>query len=304
MVFATDALVIGLRALSFVALFQATGGAIFLALFGSGLGGATVERIRSLTMIAAFTALVLAVLHYVLTPARMAGTFGATFDPSLEALLLQSNAGGAHIVRFVGLALLALTLDRGSRLNKIVGSIGVALALASFALMGHTTIHPQRWLLVLPLLAHVGVAAFWFGALVPLRVLVRTESAERSGAAIARFSALATRLVPIILLCGVILSVTFIRSFAELWTGYGAMVLGKALAFGALLGLASLNKWRFAPRMVRGDAGAVALFRRTVAIEWVLLAAILVATAALTSLYAPEHLDTAFGAGHGVEPVR
>ena len=128
-------------------------------------------------------------LHYVLTPARMAGSFGSTFDPSLESLLLRSSSGGAHIVRVVGLALLALSLDRAGRVNTIGNVAGAALALGSFALMGHTVIHPLRWLLAPLLLVHVGVAALWFGALWPLRLIAIREPAERAGAIVARFSA-------------------------------------------------------------------------------------------------------------------
>ena len=109
MVLATDALVLALRALTFVALFQAAGAALFLALYERELGGSA-ERIRNIARVAALAALCAAVFHYVLTPARMAGDFGSTFDPSLESLLLRSSSGGAHIVRVVGLALLLLSL--------------------------------------------------------------------------------------------------------------------------------------------------------------------------------------------------
>ena len=100
MFLAIDSLVLALRALSFVAIFQAAGSALFVEIFRSGLSPATEERIRTHARIAAVAALCLAVLHYVLTPARMAGDFGSTFDPALESLLLRSNSGsGAHRAR-------------------------------------------------------------------------------------------------------------------------------------------------------------------------------------------------------------
>jgi putative copper export protein len=299
---ATDLLVLSLRALSFVAIFQAAGAVIFLALFGSSIEASTADRIRGVARITAVAALCLAVLHYVLTPARMAGSFGSTFDPSLESLLLRSSSGGAHIMRVVGLALLVLSLDRASRVNTIGGVAGAALALASFALMGHTVIHPLRWLLAPLLLAHVGVVAFWFGALWPLRLVAAVEPAERAGAIVARFSARATWLVPLILVCGALMTVVFVRSFDELLTPYGAMVAGKTLGFGVLLGLASLNKWRYGPRMLVGDREAAAALGRTALVEWGMLAAILIATAVMTALYAPEHLEGSFAPEHGAEP--
>jgi putative copper export protein len=300
--FAIDSLVLALRALSFVAIFQAAGNAMFLELFRSSLSPAVEERLRAHARIAAVAALCLAVLHYVLTPARMAGSLGGTFDPALDALLLESNAGGAHIARVVGLALLVLSVERASRLNSIATAGGVALTIASFALMGHTAIHPLRWALAPLLLVHVAVAAFWFGALWPLHVVASAEPAPIARAVVARFSRVALLYVPLIFVCGGLMAVLLIRSFAELFTPYGAIVLGKTLAFGALMMLAALNKWRYGPRLGGADASAVRSLKRTVVAEWVLLALVLAGTALLTALFAPEHLEGTFGPEHEREP--
>ena len=91
MFFLTDALVIGLRAIGFVALFQAAGASLFLALYEPEIARVPADRLRNIARIAALIALVAAVLHYALTPARMAGDFGSTFDPALESVLLRSN---------------------------------------------------------------------------------------------------------------------------------------------------------------------------------------------------------------------
>jgi len=298
---AADSVVLALRALSFVAIFQAVGNALFLDLFGTRLSAPVEERVRTLARIAAVAALCLAVLHYVLTPARMAGNLGAAFDPSLSELLRESDAGTAHIVRIVGLAVLFLSLDRRTRLNTIAMRAAVALAILSFALMGHTVIHPLRWLLAPLLLVHVGVAAFWFGALWPLHEVAAREPLEQGRATIAEYSRLAIRLVPWVLICGVAIALVFIRSVAELATGYGAMVLGKTGAFGLLMYLAAANRRRYAPGIVTAAADATRGFRRTAVAEWTLLAAVLVATALMTALFAPAHLEGAFGS-HLLEP--
>ncbi len=302
MFFATDALVIGLRAIGFVALFQAAGAALFLALYREHAARPWADELRLVARIAALIALVAAVLHYVLTPARMAGDFGSTFDPALESLLLRSSSGSAHIVRVVGLAILLLSLDRASKLNTWVASSGAALALLSFLLMGHTVIHEQRFLLAPLLLIHVVVAAVWLGALAGLYLAAR-EDGTASGPLVARFSAHATSVVPALFVCGFLMSVVFIRSFGELATPYGAMVLGKSLGFAVLMALAAQNKWRFGPRMLAGDAGAVPALQRTIAWEWGVIAVVLVATAVMTSVYAPEHLEGSFAPEHEVAPA-
>jgi putative copper export protein len=294
---ATDALVIALRAIAFVALFQAAGGAIFLTLYERGLARGSADTLRNVARAAALVALCATVLGYVLTPARMAGSFGSTFDPSLESLLLRSNSGAAHIVRVVGLAVLLLALDRANRLNTWAATAGAALALVSFVLMGHTTIHPQRWALAPLLLVHVGVGAFWVGGLAGLYIAAR-DAGTGAAALVAQFSAHAVRLVPAIFVAGALMAVLLIRSFAELTTPYGAIVLGKAVAFAALMALAARNKWRFGPRLSAGDAGAALGLRRTIVAEWLVIAAVLVATAVLTALFAPEHLEGGFAPEH------
>jgi putative copper export protein len=300
--FLTDALVIGLRAIGFVALFQAAGAPLFLALYEPEIARASADRLRLVARIAALAALVAAVSHYVLTPARMAGDFGSTFDPALESLLLRSSSGSAHIVRVVGLAILLLALDRASRINTWAACLGAGLALLSFALMGHTVIHPQRWLLAPMLLVHVTVAAVWLGALAGLYLAAR-DTGTSSGPVVARFSAHASRAVPAIFVCGFIMSVVLVRSFAELATPYGAMVLSKSLGFAVLMALAAQNKWRFGPRLLAGDARAVPALQRTIAWEWALIAVVLVGTAVMTSLYAPEHLEGSFAPEHEAAPA-
>lgn len=302
MFFATDALVIGLRAIGFVALFQAAGAALFLALYEPHAARVPADKLRDVARIAALIALVAAVLHYVLTPARMAGDFGSTFDPALESLLLQSSSGTAHIVRVVGLAVLLLSLDRSSKLNLWAACGGATLALLSFVLMGHTVIHPQRWILAPLLLVHVAVAAVWLGALAGLYLSAR-ETGVASGILVARFSAHAVLAVPAIFVCGFLMSVLLIRSLDEVFTPYGAMVVGKSLAFAALMALAALNRWRFGPRLLAGDGSAVPALERTVKAEWLLIAAVIAATAVMTSLYAPEHLEGSFAPDHEIAPA-
>ncbi len=267
-------------------------------MFGERLSEPTAERLRNATRGVALAALAIVVLQYVLTPARMAGDFGRTFDPSLESLLLHSSAGTANIARVVGLALVAVSLDRANRMNTLIGSAGAALAVASFALTGHTTIHPLWWLLRPALLVHLAVAAWWFGALWPLRAIAAEEPLERTAAVVARFSALAVRLVPLILVFGLVLAAVLLGALGELFTAYGAMVIGKLAGFAALLWLAAQNRRRFGPRMSAGDRAAVPLFRRTVAIEWVLIAVIIAGTGVMTELTAPENLHAAFGEDH------
>lgn len=301
MFLAADLTVVGLRAVTFIALFLAVGTWIFVALWERDLAPEQGERIRNVARAAAVVALIVTVIHYVLTPARMAGSFGSTFDPSLEALLLQSSSGPASIARVVGLALMVLSLDRATTLNAIGAGIGAALALASFAFGGHTAIHPLWFVLAPLLLVHLTATAFWFGALWPLCSVAAEGQPQRAGVLIDQFTRLAVRIVPLVLLCGLGMAVVFVRSVSELATAYGAMLIAKTVGFGACMALAALNRSRFAPALAAGDARAARSFRRIAAAEWALIVVILIVTAVMTSLFAPEHLEGAFGAGHSNE---
>jgi putative copper resistance protein D len=292
-----DAVVLGLRALAFVAVFQAVGAAIFLWLFARELD-ASAEAIRMLAKTAALVAVVLTALHHVLLPARLAGTFAATLDPSLSDLVLQSNIGPAHAIRLAGLALLAVSLDQPTRLHVIASLIGAGLALLSFALMGHTTIHALRFVLAPLLLVHIASAAFWFGSLWPLRMIAEREPIELAGRVIARFSALAVRSVPLIFVCGAAMTLIFVRSIDALVSGYGAMVALKTLAYAALLSLAAFNRQRLVQQIVAANGAALRLFTGVVRAEWLIIAGVLIATALMTDLFSPEGLHASFSAEH------
>src|SRR5437868_15058571 len=90
------------RSLSFIALFQAAGGAIFIAVFGRELA-TTDAPVRRLGFLSAIAAAGLVSAHYGLEAARMAGEFSGAFDPSLQLLVLDSPMSVAGALRVTGL---------------------------------------------------------------------------------------------------------------------------------------------------------------------------------------------------------
>jgi putative copper export protein len=304
-----DALVLALRALSFTALVQAAGATLFLLLIGErDLDAATLARIRNLARIAAIAALCLVTAHFLLTPGQMAGDIGRSFDASLGSLLLRSNEGIANIVRVVGLSLLFICLDRATRANAIGAGVGAGLALLSFALTGHTSIHPARLVLAPLLLVHLVIAAAWLGALLPLGWVVQSEPAERAAALLERCARVGAKALPVLALCGVVLGAVLIGSWRGVATAYGAFVIGKTLAFCAAAGAAALGTWRGAAQLRRRGPDAApavgsssARLGRAALREWLLVAAIVAGTAIMTSVTSPEHLGSAFGVPHGAD---
>ena len=132
-------------------------------------------------------------------------------------------------------------------------------------------------------------AAFWFGSLIPLHTASARESLSVTGGLIGHFSSVAIRVVPLIFLAGVGMSFVLLPDLSSLGSPYGLFLLAKVAGFTAVLGLAALTKFRLGPAVASGDAASVKLFRRSVAVEIVLIASILVVTAAMTTLHSPEH---------------
>lgn len=280
-----DALSVVLRALSFLALFQAAGIAIFLAFFSRQLEAST-AGIRRVGAIAAWIALPLILAHYALEPARMAGELAGMMNPTYRGMVTESSLSLVLALRLIGLALVLIGLRAQGK--RPLGVLGAAFIAASFTLMGHTTTHANQWLLAAMLLIHLLVVAFWFGALVPLYRISSQESAPVAGRVVEEFSRCAIWLVPGLFVAGVVLAAGILPSVAALSTTYGDLLLTKAGGFSVLMVLATLNKWTYGPLLARGDADAVRGFRLTVAAEYTLIAAVLCVTAAMTTFYSPD----------------
>lgn len=277
------------RACDYLGVLQAAGTALFLLRFGHSLE-ASRWRVRRLGVSAALAAMPAVAACLLLDAARMAGEYRGMLDPELLRLACLSGSGAALLLQFFGLVLIALALRRPDSLpfgRAVLAALGVALALLSFPLTGHTAAHAWRVVLA-PLLAlHVGLAAFWLGSLAPLLLALRRDSLAAASALLRDFSALAGYLVPLLPVAGVAMACVLLPDLAALQRPYGLLLVAKSAGFVLLLGLASLNRWRWLPAL--GAAGTRAALQRSVLAEYVLIAAVLAATATLTTYYSPDH---------------
>ncbi len=283
-----DAIAVVLRALGFVALFQAAGVAIFVAVFAATLA-TTGPVLRRFGMQMAWIAAVLLVAQFALEPVRMAGAWTGIQDASLRSLAVHSSLARASAWKLTGLALVLAGLNSRHRHAARLALLGALVALSGFVLAGHTAVHPLRLWLAPLLLLHLVVLAFWFGALLPLWQITRHESAVVAGRIVARFSARAVMLVPALFVAGLMMAAMLLQDAAALQSRYGSLLLAKICLFALLMGLAALNKWRFGPAIATGDVAAGRSFRAALAAESVLLAAALAVTATLTLFHSPGH---------------
>jgi len=281
-----DAAAVAERSLAWLCVYQAVGVALFTLLFAAQLPSMC-ARARRLGGIAALGGALLVLLQVPLTAARMAGEFAGMRDAILLRLALHASQAAAAAVLLSGLLLLAAGLLL--RRAQPVALLGAALAVCAPTLTGHTSVHPQRLLLAPLLIVHVLIGAFWLGALWPLSLTVRLERAEVAAAVLQRFSKLASWLVPCIALAGLGMAYLLIKDKSVLERPYGLILLAKFAVFALLMGLAALNRWRFTPALAAAaPTAARTALQRSILAEYLLIAAVLVMTATLTTFFSAE----------------
>jgi putative copper export protein len=282
-----DVVSVALRALSFLFLLQATGVVLFIAIFGRRLSNSAAS-IRRLGRWSALIGLVCVAAHYGLEAARLAGDLSGMWDTSLQETVLRSASGAAFAVRMLGLSLVALALRRAGTLALALGILGAVTATASFMLVGHTSVHSQRWFLAPLLLVHLLIVAFWIGALLPLQIASWREAPDTLAKLVHAFSGVAAWLVPGILLAGLGLTIFLVPAIEVFRQPYGLLLLVKVAAFMVLMSLAALNKWRLGPALVRGERYQRLAFQRSLRAEYLLLFAALTVTAVMTTFFSPQ----------------
>lgn len=290
-----DTIALVLNAASFVAVFQASGVAFFIAAFF----GAVPEsgwRIRRLGARAAALGIGLVVLRVLLEPAHLAGAAAGLSDAALHRLVMASDLGTATMLRLAGLVTIVLALGRSTHASATIAVVGAVLACLSFGLTGHTATSPLRPVL-LPLLGlHLMLAAFWFGSLWPLGTILRHETAATAARILDDYSRKATFLVPLIAVAGIAMALALADPPSALpGSGWGRILLVKLALFGALMLLAAANKLRLVPRLRSGDAGAASALRASIAAEMALIVLVFMATAILTGLFSPPGEDAIAG---------
>ena len=270
-----DLLAVIVRALGFVALYQAVGAALFLAVFGARLAR-SVAPIRRLARLSAAAGIVLLLAHLGLEPARLAGDFDGLGDPGLQQLAWRSGSGASQLLQVLGLLGILLTLRPAAGL----------IAIGAFLLTGHTSGHPLRGLLA-PLLAlHLLIGAFWFGSLSALLLVCGLEPKALAVDILHRFSRAAGALVPLILFAGVAMGGILAGHLSVLHRTYGVLLLVKFALFTMLMLLAAGNRWGRVPAYAAG--GQPTSLRRVIAAEYGLVVLILATTAVLTAYFSPR----------------
>lgn len=223
---------------------------------------------------------------------------GGRLPPRLGLLLAMRALAGLVIASLqLGPALRLPALGR----RLVTYAAGSAAAL-SLTLVSHAAASGSLGAVLLDLV-HVYAVSSWLGGIAGLLWIVlpsaRTEdeaSARALGATVRRFSLLAMASVATLVLTGIIASLDRLVLVEDLWeTPYGIALAAKLALLAIALAAAALNLFVAGPRLRRGISGPgtrLALVRAS-SLESGVLALVLLAAGALTSLPPPASADGA-----------
>ena len=245
----------------------------------------SIERpIRSLILLFAIIGLAFTLLRFSLRGVALTGDISGMVDREMLGLMLQTQVGTVIYLRLAGLGALVIGALIGGR-GYLLALAGGAVALWSFDEIGHV---PAKESLTLQfvLYGHLLIAAFWIGVFIPLRRLASDPTALQHAAVLGhRFGQIAAFAVPLLIVFGIWLAWYLVGSIgALLGTAYGQALLVKIALVGLLLTLAAMNKVRFVPGLIANDPQAGRRLARSIQLEWVCIAGILLATATFTSV--------------------
>ncbi len=271
------------KAIGYGAALLAMGGVLFSVVFSQRAEASVLRLAKQIAVGAALVGLHVLAIRFGIRAARISGMgFEGMTDPMMLGFVWESPLGTAAIWRGIGeLTIVAILVPRIGQWIALAGSLAVAI---SFAQVGHALGEPRVALLVL-LVLHLLAAAFWVGALIPLR---RAALAPAGADLLHYFGNLAAAGVATLMFAGTSLAWLLSGSATALFgTAYGFVLLGKVVIVGVLLGFAAWNKVRLVPALRAEKPGAAHALRRSISMEIPAVVLILLATATITSVTTP-----------------
>ena len=256
----------------------------------------------------AILSLLLSIGWLVLMASSMAGTPLWPLDQeAIGGLLTGSAIGAAWKLRMVALVVAAFAAmfaaQRSLWLSGVMLASGIALGTLPWTGHGAMDEAAMGWVHLIADILHLIASGAWVGALLGLLLLVSRPAAEVDAAhlglthrALHGFGTVGTIVVATVVVTGLVNAwmLVGIDNVAALATTlYGQLLLGKLALFVAMLGLASLNRFRLTPAFERSIAsadhrGALGALRGSLAAETACVVVVLGLVAWLGTLAPPS----------------
>jgi copper transport protein len=250
------------------------------------------DRSNALVGRAALLGAVALVAAVPLRIARVGGGLAALRDDDFVVESLRGPIGVSTAVTAGALLVMVALLDiaRWPRRGLVSWSAAVigAIALAGFAIEGHTRSQRPLALMIAFDVVHLAAGAVWLGGIAGLAIAFRARlEPGLLGRTVACFSAVAVVAVVLVVAAGVGMSWMVLPSPSDLvTTGYGRALLVKVLLVATVIVMGAYNRRRLVPAVSAG-AGAASEPRRrlgrVVRIELAILLAVVGVTAVLVA---------------------
>ena len=238
---------------------------------------------RGFTSRFALLGIAAAAVGFLLAGAALTGDVSGMTDPEMLTLLWSTTVGTSLVLRIAGLGLLIFGLLLG-RIGMVMSLIGGGLALWSFVNIGHISDRGSPMLNIV-LMFHLVAISIWIGVLSPLARLSQDATKILESAELGHnFGKVAVVFIPLLIIAGGYMGYVLVGSLSALFTGaYGQALILKTLSVAGLLSFAAINKLRIIPQIASGDQTATGRLVKSISYEWIVLIAILLITAVLTT---------------------
>ena len=278
------------KSLVYATAFLAMGSVLNLLTLRS-LPASEVRKLRQMSVVWAIGAALFSVLRVPLRASfLMGGTWQGATEPMMLTMVSDSPLGSSITLRLIGLALICAILLPAC-FGRPLAALGVVVVAASFVFRGHALEEP-RLLLATLITLHVLGLSFWIGAFAPLYRLSGANTASVAGQVSHDFGRIAVWVVGALTLAGgVTLWLLTGNVLNALFTPYGQFFAIKLGVFLAIIAFAAWNKLRLTPALLRQEPGAGSRLRGSIRMETALVALILLTTAILTTVSAPEAVN-------------
>lgn len=187
---------------------------------------------------------------------------------------LDTSFGWTVLVALIalGLGLLSLAGPRvPAKPVALAGLAGVGVALAA---SGHASAAEPQWLTRPMVFLHGVGIAFWAGALMPLGLALKGQSAEATPF-LRRFSRMIVPVVAVLVATGIVLAVIQVQTPAALVnTAYGKLLLIKLGLLVFLFTLAAVNRWKLTASAEAGATEVQRRLARSIGVEMLIVLAI------------------------------
>ena len=266
--------------------------------------------LRPWLVASAVLSLLFSAVWIVLLASSLAGTPAWPIDrEAVGALLTGSAIGAAWKLRMVMLAFAGLSALFAARRTVWLSAVAIcsAVALATLAWTGHGAMDDGAtgWVHLIADILHLIAAGAWVGALLGLILLVSRRATRvdpphlvLTHRALHGFGTMGTIVVGTLIVTGVVNAWLLVGIDNVLNLGsssYGRLLIAKIVLFGAMLGLASLNRFRLTPAFERSiatgrHASALGVLRCSLGLETAIVVSILALVAWLGTLEPPASM--------------